>query len=124
MKWEPSNPERGGVLGLLDADPTGALPKGATVVDVLAWALSLPGSDDVVTGIVDAVSVELAALAEVTPERRIADVMLMLGRRLDAATLLLKWADNRVKMPTDDDDEETKDTAPDEPPSEDEPGHA
>jgi hypothetical protein len=45
----------------------------------------------------------------------------MLGRRLDAASLLLKWSDNRVKMPKDqEDDEETKDAAPDEPPEGDE----
>jgi hypothetical protein len=114
MKWERSaSPERGGVLGLLDPDPTGALPQGATVVDVLAWALCLPGSDDIVTGIVDGVSLELAVLTGVVPDHRVAQVMTMLGRRLDAASLLLKWADNRTKMPSENDDEETKDAARD-----------
>jgi hypothetical protein len=61
MSWERSAiPERDGVLGLLDFDRTGTLPKGATVIDVLAWALSLPGAEDVITGMVDAVSLELA----------------------------------------------------------------
>jgi len=118
MTWERSAlPDRGGPLGLLDPDPTGALPKGATVIDVLAWALMTPGSDDVVSGMVDAVSRELTALAT-AQDQPTADVLTMLGRRLDAAMLLLKWADNRAKMPDDDDLEETKDAAPDEPPPE------
>jgi hypothetical protein len=99
MKWEPSDPARWAVLNLADPDPTGAIPKDATVADVLAWALVLPGSDDVVNGIVDAVRLELSALADVLPDRRAADVLRVLGKRLNAAMLLLKWTDNRAKMP-------------------------
>jgi hypothetical protein len=99
MKWEPSDPARWAVLNLADPDPTGAIPKDATVADVLARALVLPGSDDVVNGIVDAVRLELSALADLLPDKRAADVLRVLGKRLDAAMLLLKWVDNRAKMP-------------------------
>ena len=113
MTWKPSSPERGSVLGLADPDPSGSLPKGATVADVLAWALALPGCDDIITGIVEAVSVELAALATATTDRQSAQVMILLGRRLDAASLLLRWADNRAPMPKEyDPDAETQTEGP------------
>jgi hypothetical protein len=99
MKWEPSDPARWAVLNLADPDPTGAIPKGATVADVLAWALVCHGAADPIEGIVDAVRLELAALADLLPDRRAADVLRVLGKRLDAAMLLLKWVDNREKMP-------------------------
>jgi hypothetical protein len=108
MKWEPSDPARWAVLNLADPNPTGAIPKGATVADVLAWALVLPGSDDVVNGIVDAVRLELSALADLLPDRHAADVLRVLGKRLDAAMLLLKWTDNRAKMPIEPEENEEK----------------
>jgi hypothetical protein len=129
MRWEPSDPARWAHLNLADQDPSGCLPQGALVADVLVWALALPGAVDPVEGIVDGVRVELAALADVLSERRVATVLLMLGRRLDAAMLLLRWTDNRAQMPTELDEprpppaattehaedlEVTRDAAPDE----------
>jgi len=105
MKWEPSDPTRWAELNLEDPDPSGKLPKGARVPDVLAWALVCPGAVDPVEGIVDGVRVELSALADVLTERRVADVLLMLGRRLEAAMQLLRWIDNRERMPMEDDEE-------------------
>lgn len=104
--WQPSDPGRWAELNLAEPDPGGALPNGALVGDVLAWALVIPGAPDPIEGIVDAVSLELRALAELMADRRAAAVLHLLGKRLDAAMLLLKWIDNREKMPTDIPDED------------------
>jgi len=122
MKWKPSDPTRWAHLNLEDPDPSGGMPKLARVPDVLAWALVLPGATDPVEGIVDGVRVELWALADVLPDRRVADVLFMLGRRLDAATQLLRWTDDRERLPMEEEFDEpprSPPTEPDEDPDED-----
>jgi hypothetical protein len=97
--WKPSDPARWAALGLADPPADGHLPAQAQTADLLALALILPGADDPVTGIVDAVRVELAAIADAQPSRNVAEALALLGRRLDVASLLLRRADNRVPMP-------------------------
>ncbi len=104
--WQPSDPGRWAELNLADPAPDGSLPKGATVADVLAWALVIPGAADPIEGIVDAVTLELKALADLLADRRAAAVLHLLGKRLDAAMLLLKWIDNREQMPREPGEEE------------------
>jgi hypothetical protein len=139
IPWKPSDPARLDQLGLEDPDPSGSLPKGARIADVLARALVAPGSADPVEGIVDGVRIELAALADAlhVRESSIADTLVSLARRLWAAMQLLRWTDNRERMPLEEDEEEpppspspapaeppvssedmeeTRDAAPDEPP--------
>ncbi len=111
--WQPSDPGRWAELNLADPDPSGALPKGATIADVLAWALVIPGATDPIEGIVDSVTIELKALADLLPDRRTAAVLLLLGKRLDAAMLLLKWIDNRERMPREPGEEEDEGGATD-----------
>lgn len=44
-------------------------------------------------------TLELKALADLLPDRRAAAVLHLLGKRLDAAVQLLRWIDNRERMP-------------------------
>jgi hypothetical protein len=103
-------------LGLADPLPDASLPEQGQTADLLVYALTLPGADDPVTGIVDAVQVELRALAGMLEESGAGDLLLMLSNRLAVASLLLRRVDGRAPMPPeyDPDDEETKDAAPDE----------
>jgi hypothetical protein len=119
--WKPSDPTRWAHLNLEDPDPSGEMPKKARVPDALAWALVAPGAEDPVEGIVDGVRLEIAAAAEVrrTGEPHLADMLTMWGRRLDAAMQLLRWIDNRERMPMENDFEEPPSAAeptPGEPP--------
>lgn len=100
--WKPSDPARWSILGLADPDAAGRVQKTVTVADALAYGLVLPGVDDPIEGIVRGVHVELAALAELLQDRPIAEVLLMLNRRLETAMLLLSWCDNREKLPVED----------------------
>jgi hypothetical protein len=96
-------------LGLADPDPSGQLPADAQTADVLAFGLTLPGADDPVEGIVDAVRIELYALSQEEAADPKRDVLYMLGRRLDAAMLLLRRADGRAPAPPEyDPDAETQ----------------
>src|SRR5262245_21264759 len=98
MPWSPSDPTRRAVLGLADPTPSGDLPQGATVADVLAWALLLPSAVDPVEGIVDAARVELRALASVLEQKPLADLLAIIERRLSAALTLLRYCDGREPM--------------------------
>ena len=98
MPWSPSDPARWAVLGLADPTPGRDLPQGATVADVLAWALVLPSAIDPVEGIVDAVRVELRALASVVEEKPVAGLLAIIERRLSAALILLRYCDGREPM--------------------------
>jgi hypothetical protein len=91
------------MLGLEDPDPTGRPLKGATVADVLAWAQMPPGSADPIEGIVDGVRIDLVALARSGHEMddAFADMLMGYARRLWAAMQLLRWCDNRERMPVD-----------------------
>ena len=64
MKWEPSDPTRWAVLGLADPPADGAFPDAGLTADLLAYALTAPGAEDPIAGIVDAVRVELLALGD------------------------------------------------------------
>ena len=97
--WKPSNPGRWAHMALEDPDPSGALPPRAMVADVLAWALVPPGAVDPIEGIVDGVRVELAAFADALGARPVSEGLRMLCRRLEAALKLLRWIDNRERMP-------------------------
>ena len=103
--WKTSaTPDRWGQLGLGDPDPSGYLPKEASVADALVRGLIAPGSADPVEGIVDGVRIELAALA-VGAAPAISDTLTALTRRLGTATQLLRWCDNREPMPVENDEE-------------------
>jgi hypothetical protein len=88
------------------------MPKGARVPDALAWALVCPGAADPVEGIVDGVRVELSALADALGACPVADAVRILIRRLEAAMQLLRWTDNRERMPMEDDLDEPPPAAP------------
>jgi predicted component of type VI protein secretion system len=67
-----------------------------------------------VVGIVDAVQVELHALAGMLEEHSAGDLLLMLSRRLAVASLLLRRADGRAPEPLEwDPDAETATSGPD-----------
>jgi hypothetical protein len=108
-------PSRWTALGLADPRPNGGIPYEAMPHDLLAYALVLPGAEDPVEGIVDAVCVELRALADTLITRQVADELVMLSRRLNVAMLLLRRADNGAPMPLED-DEEPLPGAPTDPP--------
>ena len=110
LPWEPSDPTRWAHLNLSDPPKNGLLPEGALVPDALAFALVAPEATDPVEGIVSAVRVELAALAEAMEARGIAAMLLLLARRLDVACLLLRYTDNRARLPMD--TEEPEEPAP------------
>jgi hypothetical protein len=116
--WKPSPVDRWSLLNLEDPDPAGEMPSKARVPDALAWALVPPGAADPVEGIVDGVRIEIAAAAEMrsTGEPHLADMLTMWGRRLDAAMQLLRWTDERERMPMEDDFDEPPPVA--EPPEE------
>lgn len=99
--WGPSDPGRWSMLGMADPDPSGVLPKDARTAEALAWALCVPGAADPVEGILDAVRIELDAIASVLPSRPVADALNLLSRRIDVAALLLRRADNRERNPMD-----------------------
>jgi hypothetical protein len=115
----PGNPDRWSMLGLDDPKPDASLPKDGQTADLLAFALVLPGAEDPVEGIIDGVRVELAAMAEGAPSRANADALMLLGRRLDVAMLLLRRSDERAPMPPEyDPDAVTQTAGPAEPPEE------
>ena len=90
------------MLGLADLPSTPRMLERATNADVLAYALVLPGAADPVEGIVDAVRVELTALAPMLQERGAGDVLQLLARRLETAMVLLRRADSREPTPPED----------------------
>lgn len=102
-------------LGLADPPKDGRLPEQGQTADLLAFALVLPGADDPVLGIIDAVEAELRALAGMREETGAGDILLMLSNRLAVASLLLRRADERAPTPPayDPDNEVTRDAAPD-----------
>lgn len=100
LPWEPSDPTRWAHLNLADPPEGGILPPDALVPDALAWALVSPEADDPIEGILEGVRIELAALAATTEERAIAAMLGLLARRVDVACLLLRYTDNRARMPT------------------------
>jgi hypothetical protein len=106
--WKPSPIDRWSLLNLEDPDPAGEMPSKARVPDALTWALVSPGAEDPVEGIVDGVRIEIAAAAEMrsTGEPHLADLLTMWGRRLDVAMQLLRWTDERERMPMEDEFEE------------------
>jgi hypothetical protein len=123
--WERSLIARWSELNLADPVPSGGLPKGAGVPDLLIHALICPGAADPVEGIIDGVRVELSAMADALSgdESLIADFLRQQVRRLGAAMQLLRWSDNRDRMPVEDDtDDEPPSKAPSEPHPEGEPG--
>jgi hypothetical protein len=96
------------------------MPQRARVPDALAYALVCPGAVDPVEGIVDGVRVELAALEDALrgSHPRIADFLAQQGRRLESAMQLLRWTDNRERMPMEDafDEEPAAAPPPEDPP--------
>lgn len=102
-------------LGLADPPEDGRLPEQGQTADLLAFALVLPGADCPITGIVDAVQVELRALAGMLEETGAGDILLMLSNRLAVASLLLRRVDGRAPEPPawDPDNDVTRDAAPD-----------
>ena len=98
FKRKPDLP-RWAELGLADPPEDGQLPEEGQTADLLAFALVLPGSDCPVTGIVDAVMVELSVLARVLEEHSTGDLLLLLSNRLAVASLLLRRADERAPTP-------------------------
>ena len=104
-------------LGLADPPEDGRMPSQGQTADLLAFALVLPGADDPVLGIVDAVQVELRALAGLLLEDTgvAGDVLLLLANRLAVASLLLRRADGRAPTPREyDPDAPTQTEPPDE----------
>src|SRR6185503_2422785 len=116
MKWEPSDPTRWAVLGLADPPADGAFPDAGLTADLLAYALTAPGAEDPIAGIVDAVRVELIALGDALreTEANIGDALHLLARRLETAVVLLDRCDGRIRTPKepDPDAEVTQDAAP------------
>jgi hypothetical protein len=102
-------------LGLADPPKDGRLPDQGQTADLLAFALVLPGADCPITGIVDAVQVELRALAGRLEETGAGDLLLLLSNRLAVASLLLRRVDGRAPEPPewDPDNDVTRDAAPD-----------
>jgi hypothetical protein len=90
---------RWSMLGLADGRPDERLPEQEGTADVLAAALMAPGAEDPIEGIVEAVRVELGALAALMPDREVQETLRLLCRRLDAALLLFRRCDNRAPMP-------------------------
>ena len=111
----PTDKPRWAELGLADPPADGRLPEQGQTADLLAFAVILPGAEDPVIGIVDAVALELHALSQAIDTDPIRDVLFMLGRRLEVAMLLLRRADGRAPMPREfDPDAETQTESPDE----------
>jgi hypothetical protein len=102
-------------LGLADPLPDERMPEQGSTADLLAWALCAPGADEPIAGIVNGVRLDLAALVDVAPSLPIATTLVMLGRRLAVASLLLRRADERAPTPPEyDPDAPTATAAPDE----------
>ncbi len=97
--WQPSDPARFSALDLDEPDPEGRMPDWGSVAQLLAYALMPPGADDPITGILDAVGIELRALASAHPPRPQADALSLLARRLEVASHLLRRLDNRIPSP-------------------------
>jgi hypothetical protein len=113
--WRPSDPARWAILGMGDPPPNDAFPRKGHTADLLAYALTLPGAEDPVSGIVSSVIVELLAFSDLFQESK-GDVLLMLARRLQVAMVLLARTDNRAPMPMED-EEEPPPVEPTEPPA-------
>src|SRR5262245_23654259 len=86
-------------LGLQDPRDNAQLPEHGSTADLLAFALVLPGIDCPVTGIIDGVMVELAALARLLEETGTCDLLLLLSNRLAVVSLLLRRVDGRAPSP-------------------------
>jgi hypothetical protein len=101
-------------LGLADPPPDARMPEQGQTADLLAFALVLPGADCPITGIIDAVQVELRALAGMLEATGAGDLLLMLSNRLAVASLLLRRVDGRAPEPPDwdPDNDVTRDAAP------------
>jgi hypothetical protein len=116
MNKPPPDKPRWAELGLADPPEDGSLPEQGQTADLLAFGLVLPGAEDPILGIVDAVQVELHALAGRLEETGAGDILLMLSNRLAVASLLMRRADGRIPTPPefDPDNDVTRDAAPNE----------
>ena len=108
----PTDKSRWAELGLADPVPTARLLSDAQIADILVFALVPPSAEDPVIGIVEAVAIELHALGQVVDTDPMRDVLFMLARRLDVATLLLRRVDDGAPVPREYDPDADTQTAP------------
>jgi hypothetical protein len=114
--WKPGDPSRWSRLGFADPPGDGRELHRAQTADMLAYALVMRDARDPILGIIDAVRVELEAMAAVMPVSLgpSAQVLHLCGRRLEAAMALLERCDGTAAAPPEREweDEETRDAAP------------
>ncbi len=101
LPWDGSPADRFSHLGLADHPVGGGLPPDLTVADLLAWALMAPGAVDPIDGILEGVAMELQVLAMAMPSA--SGSIDMMVRRIRAAIKILRWSDNRERMPVSED---------------------